>query len=62
MPRSVELFDTETQNDLPLTQEQLPVWDEKITRHLYGENMTAKLDYLCHEFWIDNVNYVENLT
>ena len=25
MPRSVQLFDTETQNDLPLTQEQLPV-------------------------------------
>ena len=62
MPRSVAVFDMENHDNLPLTQEHAMRWDEKITRHLYGENMTAKLGYLCHKFWIENINYVKNLT
>ena len=51
-----------------ITSKEKMGWDhtcirnEKITCHLYSENATAKLGYLCHKFWKDNANYVENLT
>ncbi len=65
MPRLVEVFDMENHDSLPLIQEPLtvlPLTIKNLYVYLHGKNMTAILSYLCQEFWIDNVNYVENLT
>ncbi len=42
MPRSVEFFNMETQNDLPLTQEQLPVLP------ILGESIAAPAHTCFH--------------